>query len=284
MKYTFYEVPTELSITHINTFFKRKCGKNYVFPGETHNFWECLLVLSGSVCASGDGRVYNLKPGNMICHKPMELHRFYTTSPIGAEILVFSFHAEGSLTRKLRDKVFRLSETENAVVDMLISMSEALSVPNSDGSFVNYNHYPDREFFETAACYIKLLLLSLIRGGENKESAKSADAAVFSDAVGFMSNHVDKNPTVDEISAAVKTSPTALKRIFAKYAGIGIHKYFLTLKLKAADDLLKEGKTVTETAYLLGFSDQGYFSRAFFRETGLHPSDIKKAELKAPLR
>lgn len=274
MKYTFYEVPTELSITHINTFFKRKCGKNYVFPGETHNFWECLLVLSGGLCASGDGRVYNLKPGNMICHKPMELHRFYTTSPVDTDILVFSFHAEGALTDKLRDKVFTLSENENTIVDMLLAYAQEVGLPNNDGTFFDYNRYTDKEFFETTACSIKLLLLSLIRGGENKESTKSADATLFSDAVSFMTEHVSENPTVTDIAAAVKTSPTALKRIFSRFAGIGIHKYFLTLKIKNADALLRSGKSVTETADILGFSDQGYFSKVFFRETGINPSQV----------
>lgn len=278
MEYMFYEVPNELSITHLNTFFKRKCGENYVFPGETHDFWECMLVLSGSVCASGDGRVYSLKSGNMICHKPMELHSFYTTSPLGAQILVFSFHADGSLTQKLRDKVFRISENEKPLAEMLVAMAQPISPTDTNDVFESPKCCSDEELFETAACCIKLLLLSLVRGGKNKESTKSADASVFSDAVGYMSEHITENPAVDEIAAAVKTSRTVLKRIFSKYAGMGVHKYFLTLKIKAADDLLKSGKTVTEAAYLLGFSDQGYFSRAYFRETGIRPSEVKRRQ------
>lgn len=269
-----FPVPENLVIHDLKTFFTRDCASDFVFPGETHNFWECLYVLSGSVCASADGRVYNLTRGNLICHKPMEMHKFYADSPSGAKILVFSFSAGGKLTEKLCDKVFLLSESERRLAELLLSFAQSAPHASAMG-MTDFLAAPSEEAAETFASYIKLLLLMLAGDGESAKASDNPEAFVFSEAVEFMEQNLDKNLNVGAIASHCSTSVTVLKRIFAKYSGIGIHKYFLKLKLKRASALLSEGKTVTETAYLLGFSDQGYFSKAFRREVGVSPSEIK---------
>lgn len=269
-----FPVSENLSIYDIKTFFTRDCVPDFVFPGETHNFWECLYVLSGSVCASGDGRVYNLTRGNMICHKPMEMHKFYTDSPSGSKILVFSFSAEGPAADKLRDKVFLLAESERSLLELMLTFAKS-SPPVSDCGMTDYLHEPTAEYTEVIASYIKLLLLTLAGKGESEKASNDPEAFVFSEAVEFMEKNLAENLKIFEIAAHCNTSVTVLKRIFSKYSGVGIHKYFLKLKLKRASALLSDGRTVTETADILGFSDQGYFSKAFRRETGASPSELK---------
>jgi len=42
--------------------------------------------------------------------------------------------------------------------------------------------------------------------------------------------------------------------------------------------LLKENeKSITEIALLVGFSDSGYFSRIFHRETGMSPEAFRRS-------
>lgn len=69
-------------------------------------------------------------------------------------------------------------------------------------------------------------------------------------------------------------SQATLKRIFARYTGIGIHKYFLQLKIKSATELLQSGMNVCQTSEKLGFSSQCYFSTVYKRETGKSPSEV----------
>ena len=63
--------------------------------------------------------------------------------------------------------------------------------------------------------------------------------------------------------------------IFDKYAGMGVHKYLLKLKIKAAMELLADGNGVAVVAEKVGFGSQSYFSKAFKRETGQNPTDFK---------
>ena len=69
------------------------------------------------------------------------------------------------------------------------------------------------------------------------------------------------------------------KRIFDKYAGVPVHKYFVTLKMQEATRLLEQGETTDYIALKLGFSSQAYFSKAYKREMGIFSSEIKKKRM-----
>ena len=76
MIYPAHRIEERIKIRELYTFFSRHYEADYVFAGESHDFWDCVYVLGGNISASGNGRVYNLCPGDIICHKPMELHKF----------------------------------------------------------------------------------------------------------------------------------------------------------------------------------------------------------------
>ena len=66
-----------------------------------------------------------------------------------------------------------------------------------------------------------------------------------------------------------------MRSIFRKYAGKGVMSYFNLMKIKKAIVYLQEGKSVKETALMLGFSDQNYFNTVFKRMIGVPPGKYK---------
>ena len=90
-----FPVIEQIRITDFYSMFIRICDRDYAFLGETHDFWECLYVMDGEVCVSADERVYNLSTGQMIFHKPQELHKFHVVSESGAFLFIFSFCGAG---------------------------------------------------------------------------------------------------------------------------------------------------------------------------------------------
>lgn len=269
------KIPEHLVLTDIYTFFIRHCAKDFVFPGEVHNFWECVLVLKGGICASGDGRVYNLTRSDMICHKPLELHKFHSDSLAETELLIFSFSAKGSVTDELKNKVFSLSEQEMKIAEGLIRYAKSSGFTETNDDTTDFLSDPSDIYLETLASYTKLLLTMLAANGQRAEVSDTPEAKVFSSAVAFMNEHMAESISVSDIARSCSVSTSTLKRIFSEYSDCGVHKYFLKLKINRATSLLSSGKTVTETAELLGFSDQSYFSKAYFRETGVSPSKAK---------
>ena len=70
-------------------------------------------------------------------------------------------------------------------------------------------------------------------------------------------------------------SRSALQKMFYRYAGMGVIKFYTRLQVMRAQDLLESGMSVKETALALGFDDQNYFSRLFRRFTGKPPSAFR---------
>ena len=110
----------QIHITSMHSLFKIHYECGFEFPGETHDFWECLYILDGELCVSADERIYNMSQGELIFHKPLEFHKFIVNNPKGATVLTFSFSAGGPLTFWLRNKVFKLSQEQTQIIDSLL--------------------------------------------------------------------------------------------------------------------------------------------------------------------
>lgn len=273
MVWSGYKVDNMISIEEIYSFFDMDYQENYDFCGETHNFWECVYVSEGEICVTADERVYNLAQNQIIFHKPMEYHKFRVTSRGGATLVIFSFSLSGALSGYFADKVFMLSQEQ---VDLVGAMLEYAGAKATDTGHEVTEKYlcaarSNSTYMQMITTYMHRLFLSLAENRTVSDISHAPDAALFGLAVDYMNSNIDKNPSVTDISAFLNISESGLKRIFFKYTGTGVHKYFVGLKIKAATQLLKSGVSVSQTATRLGFSSQGYFSRVYKRETGTAP-------------
>ena len=211
----------------------------------------------------------------------MELHKYLVDSPSGADLLIFSFSLEGQLADALKNKVFYLSEEQQTLIHSMLNYVRAKSMefPSTEQTLIEHRYLLafDRipNYSQLLTTYVYQLILSLIGDGSVAKVSTAPDALMFRKAVNYLNNQIAEQPSVSEIAAFCNTSEATLKRIFDKYAGIGIHKYFLKLKINLATEFLKNGLCVSETAEKLGFSSQAYFSAAYKRETGMNPSEIE---------
>ena len=65
------------------------------------------------------------------------------------------------------------------------------------------------------------------------------------------------------------------RSIITRY-GIGVKEYLTELRISRAKDFLGTGRTIAETAYLVGYRDEFGFSRAFKKHVGEAPSKYKR--------
>ena len=97
----------------------------------------------------------------------------------------------------------------------------------------------------------------------------------------ILQDHIDTNLTLKDISKNLDIHPSYLSREFSKYFdNLSFGDYIRKLRIEKAVELLKTSNySLTEIAYLTGFSDQSHFTRIFKLNTGKNPSAYKK-ELK----
>lgn len=276
-----YPIEEQIKITDMYSIFEVHYDRGYEFKGEVHNFWECLYIMKGEACVSGNERVYYLSQGSLIFHKPLELHKFRVNGEGGADLFIFSFAAEGPLTAYLGEKVFELSSFHRKIIDdMLAFIHERVrdrGQGRETGLYLEYLEPFGRipVYSQMIADYLQLLMLSLAETGAVSEVSSAPDTLIFRRAISYLNSNIHRQPSIREIARFCNISEAGIKRLFDKYAGMGIHKYLLKLKMKAAAELLQEGESVSYVAEKLGFGSQSYFSRAFKRETGMVPSGLK---------
>jgi signal transduction histidine kinase/CheY-like chemotaxis protein len=93
-----------------------------------------------------------------------------------------------------------------------------------------------------------------------------------------MSRHLgDDDFDINTLCEQVNMSRTQLYRKFRSLTSQSPHDYFLKMKLQQARHLLLSSDlTVAEAAYRAGFKNVSHFSKAFTREFGINPSDIRR--------
>jgi len=84
--------------------------------------------------------------------------------------------------------------------------------------------------------------------------------------------------SLQQASAELEINPAYLSREFSKYFdNLSFGDYMRKTRIEKARNLIEHtNHSLTEIAYLTGFSDQAHFTRVFKQHTGSNPSDYKK--------
>ena len=270
-----------LQITALNNCLNARFSHPYYFPGEFHPFWEMVYAVDGTFRVAGNEKVYTMRKGDVIFHKPMEFHRLWSAEGQDIHAYIIGFCATGSLLQQLEGGAFVLNEEQQSQMEELMEYVSGEFSPKG----IDYLARVEQEREEKAvqiqgyAERLTLFLLSLARGTVQltvKEHSDSEDSRIFRDTVQLLTQRINGWIDTDDIARQLHCSQTRIKRVFAKYSDIGIHKYLLKLKTAEAIKLLRGGAPCIEVSRYLGFSNQNYFSTVFKRETGYPPSHYSR--------
>lgn len=95
----------------------------------------------------------------------------------------------------------------------------------------------------------------------------------------YIEAHATEKLTAKEIAKNVYLSPTHLQREFESMFGFSLAEYIRKQKLKKSMDLLLGSELqVSDIAYEIGFGHESSFIRAFKREYGKTPGEIRREE------
>ena len=91
------------------------------------------------------------------------------------------------------------------------------------------------------------------------------------------------NFDLKQISNDLELNPSYLSREFSKYfEDLNFGDYIRKLRIEKAVNLIENSSyTLTEIAYMTGFSDQSHFTRIFKLQTGKNPSSYRKKTKKS---
>ncbi|MBL7815042.1 MAG: chromate resistance protein [Saprospiraceae bacterium] len=130
------------------------------------------------------------------------------------------------------------------------------------------------------------LLLDVFRTYLNqKANRKNTPPAWAEELKNIIQDQIDTNLTLSlkEIAQNLDVHPSYLSREFSKYfEDLSFGEYIRKLRIEKAIQLMQTPQySLTEIAYLTGFSDQSHFTRIFKQQIGKSPSLFRKNLLKS---
>ena len=244
----------------------------YFYNGESHDFWEAVFILKGNAGITAGETVYMLGEGQMIFHPPGEFHRLWNEGDEFLRIAIVSFGADTFPIDRHRIYSF---DNEKAVFS---AVRELRKVFETEGIFVTgLREGYDEGNAQRAVSELERLFLDIleqnIEGDDNIKKDKLSE--LYSRAIGVMKSNISKRLSAEDISAECGMSVSTLQKLFFRYTGMGMMKYYEGVRMQYAQTLLDNGYLVKEVAFALGYRDQNYFSTAYKRYYGNSPAERK---------
>ena len=264
----FHPIDRLIQLQGFYTAFETKLSRDYVFRGEAHDFYELVLIVSGSLGVTAGTNSFILEGPAAVLHPPMEFHALRAERGTEPLLMIFSFDAQRM--PRFDHRIFTLAPAniERAVQALsLLQKSEAMRTPNGEP-----RPEQQQKQAQLALSEIEQLLLSLSECEETPDDVSySSGNRNYRLALQIMEQHITAPLTTPELARLAHISPSLLKKLFSRYAGVGVMEYFRARKVNSSIPHLREGRSVQEVAAHFGFSSPSYFATVFRRVTGKTP-------------
>ena len=263
MTYIKATLKREIAIDSIITIHYFEYMKDFVFHGESHDFWEFLYVDQGSVIVQAGENHFRMEAGDIIFHEPNEFHAIRSVGNSSPNLVVMSFITNSPAMNFFRKKNFTLNKSERTLVSCILNAArEALATPLHLPSIEQVKLKPNAPFGsqQMILLYLELFLITL------EQNYLPLDAKPPERKRHF--------PLATPICQHFSMSRSSLQKLFQKEKGCGPMEYFNRIKIQRAKAMIRDGsKNFTEIAGFLSYSSPQYFSRQFKKSTGMSPME-----------
>lgn len=111
---------------------------------------------------------------------------------------------------------------------------------------------------------------------ESKQNVLNEDSAFF-EALEYMQENIDKNLKIKDLTNHLYMGRSYFSKLFKEKFNVSPYKYYLSLKIKKAEFLLKSTRySILEISNMLGFTNSFIFSKAFKQFYGISPSAYRR--------
>ena len=280
------QLQNALTVSKIVTVHYYEFDKNFVFDGETHDFWEIVYIDKGKVQICRDEETLVLSQGEIVFHRPNEFHsiKALNASP---NFFVVSFVCKSPLMKHLEKYQAVLNETLKGYITSIIEESKnTFIIPKNDPSLKKLVKKEDAPVGgeQLIRTYLEQFLIFLIRNISQKKepsvfpSKESMENYIVVLTKNFIQDNLGKPFRINDLCQKLGYSKSYLSKIFHQQSGETIANYAVKETIKLSKQLIRDDKyKFSQISDMLSFDNPQYFSRVFKRVTGMRPTEFKKS-------
>lgn len=263
--------------------FHYKDAKFSGVPVHQHDFYEVYFFINGNIEYSVEGKIFEMKKGDLLLINPLELHQPRIDADQGNyERIVLWIN---------KDFLFSLSSNESSLSRCFDSTnpdhSNLLRLPFSATEQLSrmfydlINEQNTNNYADDLACkaillriLVELNRLSLSYG--EKHNKEVAFSPLILSVLDYINHHYCEKLSLSSIADEFFVSKYYLSHAFNSVVGTSVHRYITLKRLIHAKQMLTSGIKPTTVATNCGFSDYAGFYRAFTGEYGITPAQYSK--------
>ncbi len=287
LNYTKHRLANLISISKIVTVHYYEFSKNFIFDGESHNFWEMVYVDKGQVNIRAGENAFTLKQGQVAFHKPNEFHTICTDGENAADVFVIAFVCSSASMDFFKRYISTLSAKMKKQIFSLISecLSTFEAMPITGIELVLKENAPIGGQ-QMIRIHLEEFLIMLLREHSEKEhipyfpTKESMENHLVEEMISIIESHIYKSLSVQTLCAQLNYSRSYLSGIFKVATGLTISEYITKSKIKESKKLIRANQyTFAEISEMLCFNNQHYFSKVFKKVTNFSPTQYKNSVL-----
>lgn len=248
-----------------------------VFAAHFHDMYEVLFVLSGegNFCVEGNSCPFGSRM--IFVTRPGETHVMQLSGELPYERV--AVHFSRSLIPEYA--TFLLAPFE----DRRLGTYNAFNFHKLESSALPMTTIPDSyrgdqlKTFITARLLAFLCDLQAAYQGTDYAVAEAVESPV-QNAIGYISQHIFDNLSLDDVARAAYLSRSQLCRLFRGQLGTTVFEYIRAKRLLAAKEMLASGESAASVCQKCRFGCYSTFYRNYLSFFGRSPGTCKKQTIK----
>ncbi len=285
-KFYMHKIANLINIKKIVTIHYQALAKNYVFPEETHNFWEINYADKGGVSIGVDDRNVHLKQGEILFIKPNQPH-FVESGENEPNLFIVSFLCTSPAMQYFCDKILSVPEEYRYLLQNVMNEAEkTFYLPDFDPNLnaLELRDSPNLGGEQIIKNALETLLIYLMRAEQSRRSpqaffvSKIADSTELQDEiVRILQAKLYDKFQLEDLCEELHYGMTQLCTYFRKKTGSSIYQTYLKMKTDEAKKLIRQDCTFSEIAAALCFDSVSTFNFVFKKQTGMTPKEYRNS-------
>lgn len=242
--------------------------------------FEFSLPVQGTFSFANKEERFSFSGGEVFVSFPDEIHGTDQRPVTVGELYWFQL----DISRE-KDLLFLSPEASQALVKQLLALPRHVvktdikkTLPLLEKAF-SLSYGGENPYL--AATLIQLFLHLTLEYSKKESPSISEDISTVLD---YIRENLTQELSLELLANVAKLSCSQFKQKFKKQLGISPRRYINQQKIEYSKSLLESGKSVTETAMLLSFSDSSYFSTVFKKYTLFTPVQYLRYNEKKEVR
>jgi len=249
------------------------------FETHSHDFHKIVFCLKGRVTYIVEGVTFFLRPWDLLIIPQHQIHRSILHSTETYERMVLWI--KDSFLQRFEEPAlmdvfqwparqkYGLFRADAGQRDALIRHLQEVE-RSWHASFAGHALLADTHLLQ----FLLELGQLLHQGAQADENAIRTDPQMQR-VLAFINENLAEELTIDALAGAFFLSPSRLMHRFREHAGCTVHQYVLQKRLTLAAALIEQGESVIHSAQHAGFADYSAFLRAFRKQYGCSPREVK---------